>query len=66
MVKNTLNYTQKNECAEQTGNTVYNNSILMVCDLLISVKSQGVKRSITRLRGGTLGYAEVIAIKVSP
>jgi hypothetical protein len=38
----------------------------MVCDLLISVKSQGVKRSITRLRGGTLGYAEVIAIKVSP
>lgn len=24
----------------------------------------GVKRSVTRLHGGTLGYAEVIAIKV--
>ncbi|KAH9507094.1 hypothetical protein DERF_011797, partial [Dermatophagoides farinae] len=25
--------------------------------------SKGVKRSVTRLRGGTLGYAELIAIK---
>ena len=27
---------------------------------------QGVKRSITSLEGGTLGYAEIIAIKVRP
>ena len=28
--------------------------------------SQGIKRSVTNLRGGTLGYAEIVAIKVSP
>lgn len=27
---------------------------------------QGLKRSVTTLRGGTLGYAEIVAVKVSP
>lgn len=27
---------------------------------------QGLKRSVTTLRGGTLGYAEIVAVKVRP
>lgn len=31
---------------------------------LFSHQTQGLKRSVTTLRGGSLGYAEIVAVKV--
>lgn len=37
----------------------------MIPDIVdVDFSFQGLKRSVTTLRGGTLGYAEIVAVKV--
>lgn len=38
----------------------------MFFHLRVNAQGLGLKRSVTTLRGGTLGYAEIVALKVKP